>query len=235
MTGARLSEAPLGRTATSLGRDVLALYRRAPATVRAHTRVRWWTCPFRAVESQLPTGGRVLEVGCGHGLFAMVAALSDRGRKVVGVDVDGRKVAHARDAAVLARAGGAAVDITVAPPGELPEGPWDAVAVLDVLYLLDIASQRRLLRDCAARIRPGGVLAVKEMALTPRWKFRWNQVQELLAVRALGITAGSSMVFVDPLEMGRWMAAEGLEVRHLALHRGFPHPHHLVVGRRPRP
>lgn len=224
--------APRGRAATSVGDDVLALYECAPAAVRAHVRVRWSTCPFRAVAAQLPPGGRLLEVGCGHGLFSMLAAISDLGRTVVGVDVDERKVLHARSAAARARARGATVDITVAPPGELPEGKWDAVVLVDVLYLLDAATQRALVARGAALLAPGGTLAVKEMALAPRWKFRWNQLQETLAVKALGITVGSDMTFVDPSRVGEWMVTDGLDVRHLPLHKGYPHPHHLVLGRR---
>jgi SAM-dependent methyltransferase len=225
--------APLGRVRTSTAREVLSLYRGAPPAVRAHVRVRWATCPFRAVDAQVPVEGRVLEVGCGHGLFSLLAAMSSSARSVVGVDVDERKVPHARAAAARARKRGADCEIAVAPPGELPDGPWDAVVVVDVLYLLDTATQRRLLADCARLLAPGGTLAVKEMDLDPRWKFRWNMAQETLAVRVLGITVGSEMTFPAPVEVGSWMAAAGLEVTHLPLHKGYPHPHHLVLGRRP--
>lgn len=225
--------APYGRARTSTGRDVLDLYRDAPLSVRTHVRVRWATCPLRAVDAQLPTGGRVLEIGCGHGLFSVLAAVRSPARTVIGVDVDERKVPHARVAAARARESGADCDITVAPPGELPAGPWDGIVVVDVLYLLDPATQRDLVARSADLLAPGGTLAVKEMDLVPRWKFRWNGAQETLAVRVLGITVGSAMTFLPPAEIGAWMAAAGLDVRHVPLHKGYPHPHHLVVGRRP--
>lgn len=225
--------APLGRARTNVGRDVLDLYRDAPLGVRAHVRVRWTTCPFRAVDAQLPPEGRVLEVGCGHGLFSLLAAVRSPARAVVGVDVDERKVAHARVAAARARESGARCDIVVAPPGELPAGPWDAVVVVDVLYLLDTETQRDLVGRAARLLAPGGVLAVKEMDLFPPWKFRWNLAQETLAVRVLGITVGSTMTFRSPAEIGGWMASAGLDVAQVPLHKGYPHPHHLVVGRRP--
>lgn len=224
---------PLGRARTSTSREVLSLYRTAPLLVRAHVRARWATCPFRAVAGQLPPGGRVLEVGCGHGLFTLHAALSSPGRSVLGIDVDGRKVEHATAAAARARRErGADCEIRAAPPGEVPEGPWDAVVVVDVLYLLDAGTQRDLLSRCARRLAPGGVLAVKEMALAPSWKARWNLAQETLAVRVLGITEGGALAFVGPSRLEEWMAAEGLDVSHLPLQRGYPHPHHLVLGRR---
>lgn len=224
--------APLGRAVTSTTRDVLSLYRSAPLSVRAHVRVRWTTCPLRAVAAQLPPEGRLLEVGCGHGLFSLHAALCSPGRSVLGVDGDRRKVEQARAAAARARARGAHCDIDLAPPGAVPEGPWDAVALIDVLYLHAPDAHRRLVAECAGRLGPGGVLAVKEMALDPPWKFRANRAQKTLAVRVLGVTVGAPLTFVGPARLGEWMAAEGLDVSHLPLQRGRPYPHHLVLGRR---
>jgi O-methyltransferase involved in polyketide biosynthesis len=117
----------------------------------------------------------------------------------------------------------------------VPEGPWDAVVLVDVLYLLDEAGQRALLESCAAVLAPGGVLVVKDMATRPRWKARWNATQEALSVRVLKITAGSrEFAFVDPDERARWLVAAGLrDVRARRLDRGRVHPHHLLVGQAP--
>jgi O-methyltransferase involved in polyketide biosynthesis len=105
-----------------------------------------------------------------------------------------------------------------------------------VLYLLDKAGQRALLKSCAAVLAPGGVLVVKDMATRPRWKARWNAVQEALSVRVLKITAGSpEFVFVDPEERARWLVGTGLQdVRARRLDRGRVHPHHLLVARAAR-
>jgi 2-polyprenyl-3-methyl-5-hydroxy-6-metoxy-1,4-benzoquinol methylase len=189
---------------------------------------------MRAVVAQLPARGRVLEVGCGHGLFSLTAALDGVGRRAVrGIDVDGDKIAHGRRAAARARELGADCEVSAAEPGFLPAGPWDAIVVVDVLYLLDAEVQRSLLARCAASLAPGGVLLVKEVDVVPRWKFRWNVVQETLSVRLLGITEGSEMTFLGAAGIGAAMEDAGLAVRHLALGRGYPHPHHLAVGTRP--
>lgn len=214
----------------SPNRRVRSLYRGASLPVRAHVAVRWATCPFPAVAAQLPTSGRLLEVGCGHGLLALYLALGSPDREVVGIDVDEDKLGSARAAA--AGAGLRATFEAVVGAG-LPDGPWAGIAIVDVLYLLAADEQRALLRSCAQALSPGGVLAVKEMALVPRWKARWNSVQETAAVKVLGITEGEELTFLAPADMAAAMAAGGLTVRDRPVHRGYPHPHHLLVGHKP--
>ena len=211
-------------------KQVLSLFRGAPPVVRAHVTVRWATCPFPAVAAQLPQTGRILEIGCGHGLLSSYLALDSADRSITGIDVDEDKLSAARAAAE-----GAGLDASfeVATDGELPEGPWDGMAIVDVLYLLTAADQAGLLRACAEGLAPGGVLVVKEMALVPRWKFRWNTLQETAAVKILGITEGEELTFLPPADLAASMVAGGLIVRDRPIHRGYPHPQHLLGGRKP--
>lgn len=206
------------------------LYRPESPAVRLHTAVRWRSCPFEAVAAAVPPTGRILEVGCGHGLFSAFLALTEPGRVVHGIDVDGAKLAVARRAA-----GRSGCRLTFGPADAtaFPPGPWDAVVIIDVLYLLDPRRQEALLRTAAEALAPGGTLAVKEMAESPAWKFAWMRLQEHVAVRVLRITAGDTLSFVPPRETAGWLAQAGLAVETQALDRGYPHPHHLLVGRRP--
>jgi SAM-dependent methyltransferase len=211
------------------GRRALALYREAPLGVRVHTRVRWFSAPFPAIAAALPARGRVLEIGCGHGLFSAYAALAGPGRDVLGVDIDAGKIAHGQ-AAVEGVDG---LELAVAPDGAVPDGPWDAVVVVDVLYLLPAQAQRRLLAEAVDRLAPGGVVVVKEMGATPRWKARWNTLQETLSVKVLRITEGSSFDFVAPETTAGWLTDLGLTVQAHRLDAGRVHPHHMLVARRP--
>jgi 2-polyprenyl-3-methyl-5-hydroxy-6-metoxy-1,4-benzoquinol methylase len=212
------------------GKQALSRYRDGTRAARLHTLVRWWSAPFPAIEAALPPQGRILEIGCGHGLFSTYAALAQPGRTVHGVDIDPDKI---RDAQASARAGDGRLSFALAPSGEVPAGPWDGVVIVDVLYLLPEAEQRRLLEQALATLAPGGVLVVKEMALEPSWKARWNTTQETLAVKLLGITAGHDFTFVPPARIAEWLTAKGATVRDRRVDRGRLHPHHLLVAQVP--
>jgi SAM-dependent methyltransferase len=229
-----VSPAPPGGTAArgaaELGRRARARFGDAPAGVRAHVAVRWATAPLPAVLAQLPAGGRVVDIGCGHGLVSVCAALTDPSRTVLGVDIDPDKIRHAREAA----AGIPNLAFEVAESGAVPPGPWDAAAFVDVLYLLPESEQRRLVAEAVAQLVPGGLVLIKEMGTEPAWKVRWNTLQETLSVKVLRITAGSEFDFVPPATMAGWLEELGLDVVARRLDRGRPHPHHLLIGRVPR-
>jgi len=218
------------RRPTGAGRLALNAYRSTSASTRLHATVRWWSAPFPAVEAALPASGRMLEIGCGHGLFSVYAALAGGARSVVGVDIDAAKIAEAQR--VASRLPGVDVSFRLAPAGAVPAGPWDAVVIIDMLYLLPAGEQRRLLTAAAAELGPGGILLVKEMSPTPRWKADWNRLQETVAVSILGITqradaaaadsstladrgghpggAGSRFDLVAPDVMADWLGRAGL-------------------------
>jgi 2-polyprenyl-3-methyl-5-hydroxy-6-metoxy-1,4-benzoquinol methylase len=209
---------------------LLDAYRRESWRERVHVHGRWRSCPFAVLAAHVPTTGRVLDVGCGHGLFALHLALGASGRRVTGLDIDAGKIEIARRAA--ARAGAANVSFGLAQPGDGPTGEWDAITIVDILYLLGPDGAAAMVTAAAEALAPGGVLLVKEMALEPRWKYQLTRVQELVATRVVRITEGEHVALVAPSAIADGMARAGLDVRQHRLDEGRLHPHHLVVGRR---
>jgi 2-polyprenyl-3-methyl-5-hydroxy-6-metoxy-1,4-benzoquinol methylase len=196
---------------------------------RFHVAVRWRSCPFAEVEKHVPRKGRVLDLGCGHGAFALYLAATAPERAVTGVDVDEAKLASARR-------GAARADLPVrfvhAADGALPAGPWDAIAVVDVLYLVGRAAALTLVDDAARALAPSGALVVKEIDVRPRWKYELARAQEIVSTRVTRITEGTGVAFVPPDELEARMVGAGLTVDRLPLGRGSPYPHLLFVGRR---
>jgi 2-polyprenyl-3-methyl-5-hydroxy-6-metoxy-1,4-benzoquinol methylase len=212
-------------------RRALALYDTAPRGDRVHVRARWWSAPLVEVERATPVHGRVLEIGCGHGLLSLYLALSSPTRRVFGVDIDGDKIELARRAADRLRPGEAHASFAATEAGELPTGRFDAIVVCDVLYLLTAPARAALIEAAVDRLHPDGVLLLKETARTPRWKGALNVVQERLATGVLRITEGDAVDFADPSTFMDQLEGFGLDVHQRRIDRGYPHPHVLITAR----
>jgi predicted unusual protein kinase regulating ubiquinone biosynthesis (AarF/ABC1/UbiB family) len=185
------------------------------------------------IERRVPRRGRVLEVGCGHGLLSAYLALSSPERSVVGVDIDEHKIALATKAASRVVEGEADLGFETVRPGSFVSGRWDAIVIADVLYLLDRKAKRDLLRQCVEHFEAGGTLVVKEVDTAPRWKFTINRVQELLSTRVLRITQGATLDYEPASAFASVLQGLGLATDVERIDRGYPHPHVVVVASPP--
>src|SRR5215210_6789860 len=155
-----------------------------PPAQRLHILIRFLTAPFTRTLDDLPLGGRVLEIGSGHGVFARLAA-EERASVVVAVDPDLRKSLLPSPSPKIRK---------VAGYDDCIRGTFDAVALYDVAYRLPPDVRRALFERVFARLRPGGVFLMKEMDSGRRWKMKWTRFQERLSDRFLGITLGQGFV-----------------------------------------
>jgi 2-polyprenyl-6-hydroxyphenyl methylase/3-demethylubiquinone-9 3-methyltransferase len=182
-----------GSTATGALKRAIARYRDAPMGARLFVRGRAFLSDLAIVERYVPNKGFIVDLGCGHGLFACVLRESSPTRRVLGIDLDPRKIEVARHAIqdtqwLRFEVGDIVKDI---PP------KCDAVTIVDVLYLLPFEEQERVLRNAASALGEGGPLVVKaqERRLDPRYALTY--VQELVTV-SLGFTRGGHERFYFP-------------------------------------
>ena len=103
-----------------------------------------------AIERHAPRG-RMLEVGCGHGLLLDEARA--RGWEVSGLELSTASLEHARDRLALD-----VREVTLEALDPAADGGCQAVVMVDVLEHLD--DPVGALAQCAALLAPGGVLCV---------------------------------------------------------------------------
>ena len=193
-----------------------------------YTRTKFKICPLLPIEPLLPPEGRVLDLGCGNGLFAAILKLGSPARTITGFDLDEKKIESAR-AAFKDWEG---MDFSV---GDLVHSEYpaaDIITIIDVLYLIPRDAQEAILRKCHAALPAGGMLAVKDMDTRPRWKYAWNMLQETLAVKIIGFTLGSRFHFQSRENFTALLDRIGFDVEIVPLHKGYWYPHILYLAKK---
>jgi 2-polyprenyl-3-methyl-5-hydroxy-6-metoxy-1,4-benzoquinol methylase len=174
----------------------------------------------------LPHEGRILDVGCGFGLFAGYFGQTQRGRTIVGIDPDGKRVDQARS---VARALGHTHHefyVGTAEAG-LPEGLFDAVYVLDVMHHLAKDEQVSVLNSFAKRLRPGGVLIMKDVTTEPYGQLLFTEVLD----RAM-IGMKAPLHYRHHSEWQEILSDMGLATRVVRVPDILPYPHVVLTARR---
>ena len=211
--------------------DVRAAYRAwasfagaGPAT-RAFLLARLVNAPLGPMDDDLRgLEGRILSLGAGYGLIERYLAELNPDVVIDGIELDESRVAAA-GASPAER-----VTVTRADVRSLPEaGAYSAALAIDVLHHVagdEHAGIAAALHDC---LEPGGLCLVKDIAMTPRWKYAWNRAHDRL------VAGPDPLHCRAPGEMAGVLEAAGFEiaaVRRLSL--ASPYPHYLIRAERPR-
>jgi SAM-dependent methyltransferase len=92
-----------------------------------------WIPALDGVQAKLERGGRVADVGCGHGASTILMAQAFPNSEFIGFDYHGPSIEHAHQAAVDAGLDDR-VRFEVASAKEYPGGPYELVAMFDCLH-----------------------------------------------------------------------------------------------------
>lgn len=216
------SSAPLSPSAAI--KESIRRYRGQSLGIRGFVLARHLLAPLARVLAAVPERGRILDVGCGHGLFTNAMALGSAGRDVLGVDPSGAKIQVARASAD----GLANVRYLQGTVQEIGERGFDAIAILDVLYLLPVEEKLALLRAVRERLAPDGVFIAKTNDTRPPWKYRVARLQEQ-AMTGVGLTMGHGLYFLSREQNASLLELAGFRPRFVDLDSWLPYPHVMFV------
>ncbi len=168
--------------------------------------------------------GRILDVGCGFGLFAAYFGQTQPRRRIVGVDPNGRRVRLARRlAADLGLREHSFVEGDVR--SARLEGPFDAAYVLDVMHHLPYDDQPRVLEQLRALLVPGGMLLVKDITTEPRFGLMFTE-----ALDRLMVGWREPLAYRHHREWGAILTALGFSVRMVRVPDILPYPHIVIAA-----
>lgn len=201
--------------------EVHHFYRNQSFLTRLYQRIKLKICPLLPLESYFPPEGTILDLGCGQGLFSLILHLGSPQRKIIGVDLDEKKIEKAKELL------GSNKNLLFARKDIIHDDypPVDAVALIDVLYLIPYEAHALIFKKIYDCLPLDGIFLLKEMDTRPRWKYLWNLIQETLAVKIIGFTLGSRFYFRSRKEMSLLLREAGFQTKVIELHQGYWYPH----------
>ena len=170
--------------------------------------------------------GTVVDLGCGYGMALCFAAYGDRGRRLVGCDLDEHRIATAREALSNMNA-----DVSVADVRHFELPPASLILILDVLQYLPADEQLELLRRCCAALEPGGkfIFRVHDCERGV-WSAITMAFDRLIFVCG---HAGVQPLMLSPERYQSALEAAGMQVESRRFRNRLPLAHILFVARRP--
>lgn len=179
------------------------------------------------IEQYLPDNGEILDLGCGFGLFAMYMALCKPGARVIGLDINARRLQMARDAATKLGIRNVSFVHQDLRDWHLDQTIAGAYA-LDIFHHIPPASGDHLLCDLFAHLEPGGRFLLKDIDTAPRGMLWFTYLLDALMSPREDFHYRSAGVWQ------RQLSASGFAPIHLHyLWDILPYPHILLICDKP--
>jgi 2-polyprenyl-3-methyl-5-hydroxy-6-metoxy-1,4-benzoquinol methylase len=177
----------------------------------------------------LPADGRILDVGCGFGLFAAYFAQTQPRRRITGVDTNARRIAIARR--VVARLGCTGHEFIAGDARAvraLGVTRFSAIYVLDVMHHVPREHQETLLRDLHELLEPGGVLVLKDITTEPRLGLKFTELLDRVMVGW-----DEPLAYRHHDDWGQALARLGMRTRAVRVPDILPYPHVVIAAWKP--
>jgi 2-polyprenyl-3-methyl-5-hydroxy-6-metoxy-1,4-benzoquinol methylase len=212
------------------GGAIARIVRALPPVEQAYSLIRFSIMRpklLSVMDLMLTDEGRILDVGCGFGLFAAYFGQTQPRRRIVGVDPSARRIGIARS--VAEKLGLRHHSFVVGDVRDAPlEGPFDAIYVLDVMHHLPAESQTQVLERFKALLAPGGVLVIKDITTEPRFQLLFTELLDRVMVGW-----DEPLAYRHHREWAEILTTLGFKVRMVRVPDILPYPHVVIAARKP--
>lgn len=126
---------------------------------------------------------KVLDIGCGFGLFGCYLSALKPHMKYYGIDINEKRVSLARLAATRLGLENARFECKDARSLSLDD-QYDAIIMIDLLHHVDNAAKRRLLETCSNHLVSNGSLAIKDVTTHPALELAFTWALDVAMTRS---------------------------------------------------
>ncbi len=202
------------------------LYDEAPPRIRALQGLRPFICPFDDLIRWIPAKGRMLDIGCGAGLFLGLAGRSRHELRAIGFDADASAIAAAQTMARRYFPNGRIAFQHSAVGDPWPDGPFELVSMIDVLHHIPPPAQRDAIADAYSHVAPDGLFLYKDMADKPYFSAWWNRLHDIVVAK--------QWIHYRPIgQVQSWLEQAGGQIVQRSTRSMGPYRHEWIIVRRP--
>jgi 2-polyprenyl-3-methyl-5-hydroxy-6-metoxy-1,4-benzoquinol methylase len=172
----------------------------------------------------LPDEGRILDVGCGFGLFAAYFGQTQPAREIVGVDPNPKRIEMARR---LSEAVGINSNTFIAGDARdvALEGTFAGAYVLDVMHHIPEADQLATLTRFRDLLAPRGVLVIKDITTEPAFGLEFTRLLDRVMVGW-----NEPLCYRHHRAWGDMLSKLGFHVRMVRVPDVLPYPHVVIAA-----
>lgn len=183
-------------------------------------KIRFWDAPYLEVEKLIPKRGKIVELGCGEGIFSNFLALASPERKIIGVEINKNrlKIANRRLKNTFFEFGDA---VNYRIPSS------DCIILFHLLHhLKSYQDQEKLIRNCIQSLKKQGKLLIVEVDVKFSLKYFISWFTDCFLVAWIFEKKFNSTIFFR--NRSQWSSLTkdlGLSCRIISAEKGKPFSH----------
>lgn len=194
------------------------------------TFIRSKICPFQEIDIFVPREGKILDLGCGHGIFSAYMAKESPKREILGVDPSVHKIT------IAYKTYGKIKNITFKNSylREIKNQGFACIVIIDVLYLLSDKDKSEIFKKAFSLLKKNGLLIINNTSLSPSWLFNIGRWEELVMVKLFKYTFSDTgnLSWLSRKQYQNLLKKQGYKIIAEKLLRGVPYRQDLIVAQK---
>ncbi|MCD6567100.1 MAG: class I SAM-dependent methyltransferase [Bacteroidales bacterium] len=186
--------------------------------------LRSMICPFDRIIQSIPErDGELLDIGSGYGTFCFILSKKRPGMKIIGVEMDKKRVNIANSRIIDSQNLEFICDDIL---NLSTSKRFDVITCVDLIHHIPMEDHLFVFRKINELLKDNGLLIVKDMDDKPFYKYLWNCMHDLLMARRM------TTYYIPKRDMVKILGGNGFVIEYAKDIPNFLYAHYLVVCKR---